>query len=147
MEKKKICFKVDLFDFVKNVKEMIIKEYNLDNEGLIILHHNGNILSDNESLNSYEIEDGDTLTFIERKVKTMKINIIDSKEKRISLDVESSDKISRVKEKIIQKINLYDQNIELIFNGLLLEDYYSIEYLGIKEGMSFSYLGQFMFEF
>ena len=126
---------------------MIIKEYNLDNEGLIILHHNGNILSDNESLNSYEIEDGDTLTFIERKVKTMKINIIDSKEKRISLDVESSDKISRVKEKIIQKINVYGQNIELIFNGLLLEDYYSIEYLGIKEGMSFSYLGQFMFEF
>ena len=68
---------------------MIIKDYNLDNEGLIILHHNGNILSDNESLNSYEIEDGDTLTFFERKAKAMKINIIDSKGKRISLDVES----------------------------------------------------------
>ena len=139
------CLEVSPSDMILNVKKMVIKEFNLDNEACPILHFDGEILEDSQSLISYDIINGDTLTFIGRKkTKKMKIFIVDSANKRMALDVESSDNIFKVKEKIAKKNNSSNNMMVLIFNGRILEDNFTIEQLKIKEGMEINYLGQFL---
>ena len=50
----------------------------------------------------------------------------------------------KLRKSLQKKNNSPVNNMELIFNGRILEDNFTIEQLKIKEGMKIDYLGQFL---
>lgn len=72
----------------------------------------------------------------------MKIFIRDSKGKFEAINISESKRVSELK-KIIQGDNKKN-DIELIYNGMILEDSYTLEELDIQEGSTINYLGIFL---
>ena len=72
----------------------------------------------------------------------MKIFTSDSKGVVESLDVQENETIQRLKDRIKNKFNI-TEDIELIFNGNILEDEETISDCEIKEGNTIMYLGEF----
>lgn len=73
----------------------------------------------------------------------MKIFIIDSKGNYSKIDISETAEVSKLKEKIKKTNEIKSDNIELIFNGMILEDNYTLNELEIVEGNTISYLGTF----
>ena len=73
----------------------------------------------------------------------MKILIRDSKGKFTSINILDSNTVSELKE-IIKKQNNIDTDIELIYNGMILEDSYTLNELEIEDGSTVEYLGTFL---
>lgn len=73
----------------------------------------------------------------------MKILIRDSKGKFTTINISDSEKVSELK-RIIKKENNINNGIELIFNGMILEDCYTLNELDIQEGNIIDYLGTFL---
>lgn len=72
-----------------------------------------------------------------------KIIILDSKNSSHDIKVEKSYTISKVKE-WIKKENQISGEIELIFNGNILEDNDTLEICGISSGATLNYIGSFL---
>ena len=73
----------------------------------------------------------------------MKIFIIDSKGNYSKIEISETAEVSKLKEKIKKSNEIKSDNIELIFNGMILEDNYTLSELDIVEGSTISYLGTF----
>jgi hypothetical protein len=73
----------------------------------------------------------------------MKILIRDSKGKYDKINISESDTVYKLKE-IIKKRNNITNEIELIFNGMILEDSYTIDELDIEDENIIDYLGTFL---
>ena len=73
----------------------------------------------------------------------MKILVRDSKGKLTGINVSDSDTVYELK-KIIKSQNKIDNDIELIFNGMILEDTYTFNELEIEDGNIIEYLGTFL---
>ena len=73
----------------------------------------------------------------------MKIIIRDSKVKFTTINISDSEKVSDLKNKIKEEKQI-DSGIELIFNGMILEDSYTLNELDIQEGNTIDYLGTFL---
>lgn len=72
----------------------------------------------------------------------MKIYILDSKNERKPINVMESGFVSDVKKEIKNKLNINDE-VELLFNGIILNDNDNLYDLEIKEGSTINYIGQF----
>ena len=73
----------------------------------------------------------------------MKILIRDSKGHYSTINISGSNTVSKLKE-IIKTQNKIKIDIELIFNGMILEDSYTLDELDIEEGNTIDYLGTFL---
>ena len=73
----------------------------------------------------------------------MKIFIRDSKNNLDTINVEDSNTVSDIK-KIVKKKNSISDDIELIFNGMILDDSYKLYELEIREGNTIEYIGVFL---
>ena len=73
----------------------------------------------------------------------MKIFINDSKLKKFIFEINNSLKISRLKDDIKKKFHI-NNNIQLTFNGNVLEDDSIIEDYDIQENDVITYLGEFL---
>ena len=74
----------------------------------------------------------------------MKIFIRDSKGKSTVINISDSiKKVSNLKNLIKKDKNITNE-IELIYNGMILEDDYDLEELEIKDGDIIDYLGTFL---
>lgn len=74
----------------------------------------------------------------------MQIIIHDSKGSYIPIYISESAKVSELRKKIQKQNQIEGSNIELIFNGMILEDEYSLDELEIQEGSTIGYLGKFL---
>lgn len=72
----------------------------------------------------------------------MKIIVNDSKNNQFSVNLDLSDNIAKLKEKIISEKKVHG-NIELIFNGMLLEDDDIVIRCGLEENSIINYIGEF----
>lgn len=72
----------------------------------------------------------------------MKIFVNDSKNNQFSVNLDLSDDIAKLKEKIISEKKVQG-NIELIFNGMLLEDDDIVIRCGLEENSIINYIGEF----
>lgn len=72
----------------------------------------------------------------------MKLFIRDSQGKSNPINIMESDSVEELKKQIKNK-NKIDGEIELVFNGIMLEDSQSLSELDIKDGNTIDYLGQF----
>jgi hypothetical protein len=70
----------------------------------------------------------------------MKLFIIDSQNVSKSINVMESDTVANLKKEIKKKNNIVG-DIELVFDGDILNDNDSLDMLEIKDGMSINYLG------
>ena len=73
----------------------------------------------------------------------MKIVIRDSKGKYNTITISDTEKVSDLKKKIETEYKT-SNNIELIFNGMILEDNYTLRELDIEDGNAIDYLGVFL---
>ena len=75
----------------------------------------------------------------------MKLYILDSKGIREHIDLSGyHSKVKEIKNKMLEKNLVKSTEIMLHFNGLILEDDYSLEDLDIEEGSTLVYLGYFI---
>lgn len=72
----------------------------------------------------------------------MKLVIRDSKNKLKTILINESDRVIQLKEEIKNKMTITGE-IELLFNGLVLEDNDMLCDLDIKEGSTIDYQGHF----
>ncbi len=72
----------------------------------------------------------------------MKLFIRDSTGKSNPINIMDSDLVKELKKQIKIK-NQINGEIELVFNGIMLEDEQSLSDLEIKDGNTIDYLGQF----
>lgn len=72
----------------------------------------------------------------------MKIYILDSKNERKPINVLESGFVSDVKREMKKTLNMNDE-VELLFNGIILNDNDNLYDLEIKEGSTINFLGQF----
>lgn len=72
----------------------------------------------------------------------MKLLIRDSKGTSNPINIMESDTVQELKKQIKMKNNI-NGDIELIFNGIILEDSQSLDELDIRDGNTIDYLGQF----
>lgn len=72
----------------------------------------------------------------------MKVFITDSKNRRLCFDIEESDTVNTLKNKFKNKDNI-NKEVELLFNGNILENEQAISDLDIKNGDNIIYLGEF----
>lgn len=70
----------------------------------------------------------------------MKLLIVDSKNITKPINIMESETVSSLKEQIKLKNNI-NGNIELLFNGTILNDTDNLAELEIKDGMTINYLG------
>lgn len=73
----------------------------------------------------------------------MKIFIIDSKGNYSKIEISETAEVAELKEKVKKTNEIKSDNIELIFNGMILEDKYTLSELDIVEGSTINYLGTF----
>lgn len=74
----------------------------------------------------------------------MKIIIRDSKGNCTPIYISETAKVSDLREMIQKQGKIESNSIELIFNGMILEDEYSLEELDIEQGSTIDYLGKFL---
>ena len=72
----------------------------------------------------------------------MKVIIIDSKNNQSAINIMESESVSELKNQIRGK-NKINGDIELLFNGVILNDNDYMYDLGISEGSTINYLGIF----
>jgi len=72
----------------------------------------------------------------------MKIYILDSKGISNPINIMESESISELKEQVKEKYKM-NGNIELLYNGIILDDNSTLDELDIKDGMTINFLGQF----
>lgn len=72
----------------------------------------------------------------------MKIYIVDSKNERKPVNVMESDTISEVKKQMKKLYNMNDE-FELLYNSIILNDNENLADLDITEGCTINYLGIF----
>lgn len=72
----------------------------------------------------------------------MKLIIIDSKGESNAINIMESDPVSELRNQIKRKFNIQD-NIELVFNGTIIEDNDNLAELEIKDGMTINMVGEF----
>ncbi len=73
----------------------------------------------------------------------MKIVIRDSKGKYNTITISDTEQVSDLKKKIETEYKT-SNNIELIFNGMILENNYTLRELDIEDGNTIDYLGVFL---
>ena len=73
----------------------------------------------------------------------MKILVRDSKGKFTTIDISDNEKVSELKN-IIKKEKKIDSGIELIFNGMILGNSYTLNELDIQEGNTIDFIGTFL---
>lgn len=73
----------------------------------------------------------------------MKLFIRDSKNNLDTIQTDDSVEVSKIKE-IIKKKNNINNDIELICNGMILDDSYKLYELDIKDGNTIEYIGVFL---
>lgn len=72
----------------------------------------------------------------------MKVFILDSKNNRESINIMESDSVAELKNQIKIKQKIQDE-IELLYNGIILNDNDYLVDLDITEGTTINYLGIF----
>ena len=137
---KKITFEVEYFDTFKKIKEKIKeKEGILPNQYELIF--NGKELDNYTTLKDYNINK-DSIIYLH---KYFEIYII-MNEKKISLNIIASNTIENIKQKISSQIWNSPLEYKLIFDGIKLKDYKTIEDYKIKEKSNIFLQGYESFE-
>lgn len=72
----------------------------------------------------------------------MKVIIIDSNNNRKTINIDESAPVPTLKDKI-KADNKITGEIELVFNGVILEDNDDLFTIGVRDGSTINYVGQF----
>ena len=72
----------------------------------------------------------------------MKIYIVDSKNQRKPINIMESDTVSELKKQMNKLYNM-NEEVELLYNGIILNDNENLADLDIVEGVTINYLGIF----
>lgn len=72
----------------------------------------------------------------------MKIYIVDSKNQRKPINIMESDTVSELKKQMNKLYNM-NEEVELLYNGIILNDNENLADLDITEGCTINYLGIF----
>lgn len=75
-------------------------------------------------------------------IKIMKLLIRDSKGVINTINIMESDSVEELKKQIKEKNNITGE-IELVFNGIILDNDQNLAELDIKDGNTIDYLGQY----
>lgn len=117
-------------DKIGEIKKKILKERTKSRLDDIKLQFKGQILDDDKIPEHYGIKNKDEIEFILRFM----INIKTATDDIIFLDVESTDTLKKVKERIFKRKKYAPEDQRLIFCGMDLEDEKTIDDYSIEEG-------------
>ena len=118
-------------------------KYKLDS---IKLFYNGLILEDSKKINSYDIENYDTIVVrgdpIQEK-NSIKIIIVDINQEKEEVEVKDNDYVKDLKDKLKDRNRVNSSNVILNYNGEMLEDNEKIYSYDIENNSIIMYKGRF----
>ena len=131
---KSVQLEVNSTDKIDNLKKIYASKINLIPDSWTF---DGMILNDDDTLDSYGIEDGDIIISKETSVSgydyKMRIYINDHK-RNTSIEVHPSDKIGYAKEIYANLNHSHNHDFKWICNGELLNNNKNFEFYGIEDG-------------
>ena len=116
-----ILLNVDLTDQVDDIKSIIESKEGIPKDHQLLIY-GGKQLTDGHSLNEYSLQNNSTIHLVIRLHGGMIIYIKTLTGEHITLEVEPTDRIEDVKDKIQDQIGTSSEQLRLIFAGRQLED-------------------------
>ena len=145
---KKFRIEVNENDTIKTLKEKI--KFQTGSNERIKLLFSGKILEDCEKISKYSIEECDIILMIKEKEiycrggGGIKICIQDSYNELTPIEVIYPCRVSDLKKQVKNVKGLKeDEDIELIYNGIILEDSQLLSDTDIRNGSTINYFGKF----
>ena len=123
---------------VNQLKEEIKNQNNIKDD--INLHFNGEILEDGNNLSDYDIKNGSNIIYMGEF--PMNLLIIDTINNKKYINISESATVTQLKQQIKKQNNIKD-DINLHFNGEILEDSQNLSDYDIENGSNIIYMGVF----